>query len=303
MNIETFILAAGKGTRMKSDNLPKVMHNIAGYPMIGWIIELCKTVSSSQNLVVGHMKDSVIEFAKKSYKNISFSTQEFQNGTGGAVKTAFENCSSESTHILIIAGDTPLIKKETLDNLISSFKYNNADLALVSTTLNDPGHYGRIKRRDDGTVLKIVEYIDASDEERAICEINSGIYFISKQLLQSTLSKLDNNNKKGEYYLTDIIEIANNDGKKVIGYVEHDTLSISGINNKKELADADKVMQTKIKEDIMLSGVELISPETIYIEKGAIIEQGSTIYPGAYIKSSASIKTGKVVKPNEIIDR
>ncbi len=302
MNIETIILCAGKGTRMKSQKIPKVMHNISGFPMIGHILNTVNEFCEKKLVVVGHQAEVVENFVKNNFKNILFPIQKEQNGTGGAVKSALDFLGDDSTHVIIIAGDTPLLKKETFLNLIDFFNAKSADLVVVSTVLNDAGTYGRIKKDENGLVSNIVEFLDATPKEREIKEINSGIYLIKKDLLIETVNKLDNKNKKGEFYLTDIINIAYKLNKKVFSFAESDFFSLSGVNSKKDLADADKEMQKRIKNNLMLNGVEIINPDTVYIEFGAKIEADSVIFPNCFIGKNAEIKSGAKIMPNSFID-
>ena len=241
MNIEAVILAAGKGTRMKSD-LPKVMHNVAGKPMIAWIIEALKPVCGTLNVVTGHGREIVEEFIGKNFPEVGFSFQEVQNGTGGAVKAAVPNLSGKTEAVLICAGDTPLIKTETFEEVIKFFGETASDLVIVSTVLDDAGSYGRIERTENGDVAGIVEFLDADELQREIKEINSGIYLVEKNFLVEAVSKLENNNAKNEYYLTDIVKIAIDMHKKVSAYVEKDSFSLSGINDQEQLKEVEKVL-------------------------------------------------------------
>ena len=241
MNIEAVILAAGKGTRMKSD-LPKVMHNVAGKPMVAWIIEALKPVCGTLNVVTGHGREIVEEFISKNFPDVKFSFQEVQNGTGGAVKAAVPNLAEKTEAVLICAGDTPLIKTETFEEVIKFFGETASDLVIVSTVLDDAGSYGRIERTENGDVTGIVEFLDADEKQRGIKEINSGIYLVEKNFLVEAVSKLENNNAKNEYYLTDIVKIAIDMHKKVSAYVEKDSFSLSGINDQEQLKEVEKVL-------------------------------------------------------------
>ncbi len=241
MNIEAIILAAGKGTRMKSD-LPKVMHNVAGKPMIAWIIEALKPVCNVLNVVTGHGREIVEDFIGKNFPDVKFSFQEVQNGTGGAVRAAIPNVSDDADSVLICAGDTPLIKTETFEKAEKFFAESGSDLLIVSTILDDAGSYGRILRSENGDVAGIVEFLDADESQREIKEINSGIYLVDKRFLTDAIYKLKNNNAKKEYYLTDIVKIAVDMHKKVTAYVEHDSFSLSGINDREQLNVVEKVL-------------------------------------------------------------
>ena len=241
MKIEAIILAAGKGTRMKSD-LPKVMHNVAGKPMIAWIIEALTPVCDKLNVVTGHGRDLVEDYIGRNFHNIKFSFQEVQNGTGGAVRAAIPNVSDDVDSIFICAGDTPLIKTETFEKAEKFFLESGSDLLIVSTILNDAGSYGRIERTENGDVSGIVEYLDANESQRKIKEINSGIYLVEKHFLKEAVSQLKNNNAKQEYYLTDIVKFAVDMHKKVTAYVENDSFSLSGINDQEQLKEVEKVL-------------------------------------------------------------
>ena len=241
MKIEAVILAAGKGTRMKSD-LPKVMHNVAGKPMVAWIIEALKPICNVLNVVTGHGRNIVEDYISKNFPDVKFSFQEVQNGTGGAVKAAVPNISEKTEAVLICAGDTPLIKTETFEKAKKFFIESASDLVVVSTILDDAGSYGRIERTANGDVAGIVEFLDADESQRAIKEINSGIYLVEKNFLVEAVSQLKNNNVKSEYYLTDIVEIAVNMHKKVTAYVEKDSFSLSGINDQEQLKEVEKVL-------------------------------------------------------------
>ena len=241
MKIEAIILAAGKGTRMKSD-LPKVMHNVAGKPMIAWIIEALTPVCDVLNVVTGHGREIVEEFISMNFPDVKFSFQEVQNGTGGAVRAAIPNVSGDVDTVLICAGDTPLIKTETFEEAKKFFVESGSDLVIVSTILDDAGSYGRIERTEHGDVAGIVEFLDANESQREIKEINSGIYLVEKHFLKEAVSQLKNNNAKQEYYLTDIVKFAVDMHKKVTAYVEHDSFSISGINDQEQLKEVEKVL-------------------------------------------------------------
>ena len=241
MKIEAIVLAAGKGTRMKSD-LPKVMHNVAGKPMIAWIIEALKPVCSVLNVVTGHGREIVEDYIGKNFPDVKFSLQAVQNGTGGAVRAAIPNVSDDVDSILICAGDTPLIKTETFEKAEKFFVESGSDLLIVSTILDDAGSYGRIERTENGDVSGIVEYLDADESQRKIKEINSGIYLVEKHFLKEAVSQLKNNNAKQEYYLTDIVKFAVDMHKKVTAYVEKDSFSLSGINDQEQLKEVEKVL-------------------------------------------------------------
>ncbi|HPY15555.1 MAG TPA: NTP transferase domain-containing protein [bacterium] len=241
MKTEAIVLAAGKGTRMKS-NMPKVMHDVLSKPMIGWIMESLQPVAAYINVVTGHGRDQVEKYLSENYESIKFSFQQKQNGTGGAVRAAVPNIAGNASHIIICTGDTPLIKTETFRNAIEHFTKSGSDLTVVSTILEDAGHYGRIVRNSRNEVESIVEYLDADESERKIREINSGIYIVDKKFLVEAVFKIKNNNSKYEYYLTDIVKIANRMSRKVTAIVETDSFSLSGINDQEQLKEVEAEM-------------------------------------------------------------
>lgn len=241
MTVEAVVLAAGKGTRMKSD-LPKVLHEVNGKPMIYWIIKALKPFTSNINVVTGHGRSTVEKFVNSEFNNIKFSFQNEQNGTGGAVRSGIPNLCGNTTHVIICAGDTPLLKPETFKELIEYHEDNKNDLTVVTTILDDAGQYGRIVRDENNDVEKIVEFLDADESELPIGEINSGIYLVDKRLLVEAVFKLKNHNSKREYYFTDVIMIANLLHKKVGAFIESDFMSLSGVNDKDQLVEAEQEM-------------------------------------------------------------
>jgi len=245
MNVEAVVLAAGKGTRMKSD-LPKVLHEINGKPMIYWIVKALEPFTSDINVVTGHGRSAVEKFVNSEFNDIKFSFQNEQNGTGGAVRSGIPNLCGNTTHVIICAGDTPLLKPETFKKLIKYHEDNKNDLTVVSTILDDAGHYGRIVRDENNDVKKIVEFLDADEFELPIGEINSGIYLIDKRLLVEAVFKLKNHNSKREYYFTDVIMIAKLLHKKVGAFIESDFTSLSGVNDAEQLALAEEEMLKRL---------------------------------------------------------
>jgi len=245
MKTETVILAAGKGTRMKSD-IPKVMHEINSKPMISHIIDTVMPLSDSVNVVTGHGRSQVEKYLQKNYRNIKFSFQSKQDGTGGAVRAAIPNIASNSDIVVICAGDTPLLKTETFKKALEFFSESGSDLTVISTILEDPGHYGRIVRKNGSDIKEIVEFLDANEATQKINEINSGIYIVERKLLVEAAFKIRNNNTKHEYYLTDIVRIAVRLNKKVSVYLEEDSVSLMGVNDTDQLFLAQEEFNKKI---------------------------------------------------------
>jgi bifunctional UDP-N-acetylglucosamine pyrophosphorylase / glucosamine-1-phosphate N-acetyltransferase len=245
MKTETVILAAGKGTRMKSD-IPKVMHEINSRPMISHIVDAVLPISDSVNVVTGHGRTQVEKYLENNYEDLKFSFQSKQDGTGGAIRSAIPNIAANSDIVVICAGDTPLLKTETLKKALEFFSVSGSDLTVISTVLEDPGHYGRIVRKNGSEIKEIVEFLDANEATQKITEINSGIYIVERKLLVEAAFKIRNNNVKHEYYLTDIVKIAVRLNKKVSVYLEEDSISLMGINDSDQLVLAQEEFNKKI---------------------------------------------------------
>ncbi len=250
MKLSPVILAAGKGTRMRSETLPKVMHPLAGKPMIAWVLDAVRSFGTP-HLVVGHLREQVETFVRTYCPEARFSYQKHQDGTGGAVRCAFAEADTMVDRFLILPGDAPLLKKDTIGRLIVIYERERADLALVTCILDDPAHYGRVKRSPDGAVMAIVEYNDATEEERAIQEVNSGIYLASREFLAESLPRLTNDNAKKEYYLTDIVRDAVVHERRVVACLEDDFVSLTGINSPEELAAAERLMQARLAAGVV----------------------------------------------------
>ena len=231
--LAAIILAAGKGTRMKSD-LPKVIHCINGKELLAFVIDAAQAVSAEKIVVViGHQAEQVREaFANR---GVFFAQQKEQLGTGHAVaqaKAEFENYDGD---ILILCGDAPLIREATLRAFYNYHLSLHADVTVMTALLDEPADYGRVVKSDTGEVLKIVEFRDATAQEKEIKEINSGVYCVKAQFLFEAITKISNNNKQGEYYLTDIIEHARRNEKKVFAFVIENFFEAMGINSTEEL--------------------------------------------------------------------
>jgi bifunctional UDP-N-acetylglucosamine pyrophosphorylase/glucosamine-1-phosphate N-acetyltransferase len=243
MNLSTIILAAGKGKRMKSD-LPKVLHPLLGKPMIHYVIETAQTLGSTRIvLVIGHEKERVMEATQN--MNVKYVFQKEQLGTGHAVLQTQMMFKEYDGYILVLSGDVPLLRSETLQKLID-LQHNIDPLAsLLTTYMPDPTGYGRIVRDSSGYVSQIVEHKDANEEVRKINEINVGIYIFKSRSLFETLPLLSNNNSQGEYYLPDIIEMYVERGAKVAALPSEDVEETHGINNEAQLKHAEEILRSR----------------------------------------------------------
>ena len=237
--LATIILAAGKGVRMKSDK-PKVVFEFAGKPMIKRVVETAQKIESDIiTIVVGYKKDMIIDIIPKTEK-IKFIEQKEQNGTGHAVMVTENVFKDFDGNIFILCGDVPLLRTETLQKMLTKHKETNAACTVLTAIMDDALKYGRIIRKKNGNVLKIIEFKDATENEKLIKEINTGIYCFDAKNLFSALQKVTNNNQQKEYYLTDTLEILNNDNKLVTSVLLDDMIEASGVNSKEQLNNLEK---------------------------------------------------------------
>ena len=294
------ILAAGMGTRMKS-KMPKVLHTVCGKPLSKWVIDASKAAGADKVCaVVGHKAETVKEVLGDVCE---FALQAEQKGTGHAVMQAIDVIKNSKGEVLILNGDTPLITAETINKAIEYHKNNDNQATVITAILDDATGYGRIVRDNDGSVLKIVEQKDASEEEKKINEVNSGMYVFDAQSLVYALDKITPNNAQGEYYLTDTLEILLSAGKKIGGYAISDNDEIRGINDRVQLNEAEKIMQKRINEYHMRNGVTMRNPESVYIEDGVEIGNDTEICQNVTIKSGTKIGSDCVIGSGSMLDR
>lgn len=294
MNTVAVVLAAGQGTRMKS-KLPKVLHKALGKPMVQWVIDVLKTAGvEKQILVLGHGREQVAQVVGDQAETV---VQEEQLGTGHAVMQAAPKITDEFDTVLVICGDTPLLKADTIRSLINQHALEgNAVTVLTATTANPTG-YGRIIR--DGQQIKaIVEQKDATEEQKLIQEINTGTYCFSKDFLLSYLNRLDTNNAQKEYYLTDLLRLANEDGYHVGGCILQDFRESLGVNNRLQLSQAEAVLRQRKCEEVMLAGVTLIDPASTYIDADVEIGADTVIYPNVLLQGNTKIGCDNIIGMN-----
>ena len=294
------ILAAGMGTRMKS-KMPKVLHTVCGKPLSKWVIDASKAAGADKVCaVVGHKAETVKEVLGDVCE---FALQAEQKGTGHAVMQAIDVIKNSKGEVVILNGDTPLINAETINKAIEYHKNNGNQATVITAILDDATGYGRIVRDNDGSVLKIVEQKDASEEEKKINEVNSGMYVFDAQSLVYALDKITPNNAQGEYYLTDTLEILLSAGKKIGGYAISDNDEIRGINDRVQLNEAENIMQKRINEYHMRNGVTMRNPESVYIEDGVEIGNDTEICQNVTIKSGTKIGSDCVIGSGSMLDR
>ena len=291
------ILAAGQGTRIKS-NIPKVLHKVCGKEMVNHVIDNMREAEIEDvNVIIGNGSELVKESTKD--RNVSYSLQEEQLGTGHAVKCAKEFLQGKDGVVAVFTGDAPLTRVETIKKLIEEHIKKGNKATLLSAYVDDPTGYGRIIR-DGEEVLKIVEHKDCNEEELKVNEMNAGMYCFDIKSLLSSLEELNNNNVQGEYYLTDVIGILKSKGEKV-GSLLTDYEDTLGVNSRAQLAEAERVLRKRINQFHLDNGVTLIDPNTTYIGINAIIGKDTVIYPNNIIEGYTKIGEGCTILQNSRI--
>ena len=283
--LKSVILAAGKGTRMKSDT-PKVLHNIYDKSLVGYVIDAVNNtgLADENYVIVGHQAERVEEYIKSNFDNSKTVIQSPQLGTGHAVSMVLPYLNDFNGEVIILCGDTPLITSETIKEFVEYHRNSNSDLTVMTSIFENPTNYGRIVRGDNNSVVSIVEEKDATPEQKNIKEINAGIYCLNWQKIMPAFSDLNTNNAQGEYYLTDIIKWGNKHNLKVCGYVLKDNTEIFGINSKANLAEATRMLNKKIINKHLANGVTIIDPNTTWISPETEISADTIIYPSTYIE-------------------
>lgn len=293
MEIKSVILAAGKGTRMKSET-PKVLHKIFDKTLLGYVLDSVKFASEAF-VIVGHKAEEVTEYVNKNYAFAKTVLQTPQLGTGHAVSMVCPALENFNGLVVILCGDTPLVREETMKNFVDEHMKSGADLTVMSTIFDNPTNYGRIIRSANGALEKIVEEKDADADQKAVKEVNAGIYCLNWAKIKPAFSQLTSSNAQGEYYLTDIIEWANRQGLSVRAGVLQDSDEIYGINSRENLATATGLMNQRKLNNLMVSGVTIVDPASTWISQDTEIGADTIIYPGTYIEGSNN-KIGKRCK-------
>jgi bifunctional UDP-N-acetylglucosamine pyrophosphorylase/glucosamine-1-phosphate N-acetyltransferase len=296
-NLDVIILAAGQGTRMKSKTM-KVLHRAAGRQIIEYVLDLAAEVCDTVPVVVvGHQREDV---QKAIGGRGRFAVQEEQKGTGHAVLMAAEVLEREGSRgrrVLILSGDVPLTRPATLKQLVDQHEAEKNALTLLTMKLDDPAMYGRVVRGADGTVDRIVEMKDASPEERAIDEVNAGVYVFDTDHLFENLRGLSSNNAQGEYYLTDLIAILRNRGERVGAVIASDPTEALGVNSRADLALVEGEIQRRVVQKLMSDGVTFRNPNTVVIDSTVSIGNDSVVYPFVTIEGTTKIGSGCVIEP------
>lgn len=301
MSVTALVLAAGEGTRMKSKT-PKVLHTLLGISMLDLVLTAAADAGCSRRIVVvGHEGEKV---ASTLGADIETVTQEQQIGTANAVSIARDivmaggPSTDVADYLLVLSGDVPLLRSETLAELVSACKDNRAWASILTATLEDPFGYGRILRDDKGCITGIVEEKDATLEQKEICEINTGIYCFKLDGLFDRLGRINNDNAQGEYYLPDIFPLLLDEGLSVIGLEAADPSEAGGVNSRIQLAETTALLRKRINAKWMVAGVTIVAPEMTWISPLAIFERDVTILPNTHVMGESVIEEDSVLGPD-----
>ncbi len=293
--LTTVLLAAGAGTRMRSDKA-KCAHEVAGLPMLNWVLRAAQEAGSTGNIVVvGHQAEEIEALVPEGTRCV---LQAERLGTGHAVQCATEALSVDSGTVLVLCGDTPLLRGLTLAQACQEHRTSGNAATVLTGVLEDPHGYGRVIRDENGHVFGIVEQADATEQQRTIREINTGVYLFDAAALLAALPELTNNNRQGEYYLTDVLGILRDAGKPVGAYVVPDAEETFGVNDRAQLAQAESVLLTRIRTAHMKAGVTFRLPESTWVGADVRIGEDALILPGCMLEGKTTIGAGCVVGPN-----
>lgn len=296
-SLQAIVLAAGKGTRMNSA-LPKVAHRAAGRPLLHYVLDGCRRLGAETLVVVGHQADTVRETCAD-HPELRFAVQEPQRGTGHAVQVALRESRSavEPSAILVLAGDVPLLRAETLSALCALREQSGAAAALISFRTPSPASYGRIVRDDAGRVTRIVEARDASPAERLINEVNASIYVFDGPKLRAAIDRVDSNNAQGEFYLTDVVGLLVAGGERVEALVLDDPGDAVGVNTPAELAAVETALYARRAGEMILAGASIERPDTVLIGPDVSLAAGARIRAFTILEGRTLVEAGAVVGP------
>lgn len=303
MTTSAIVLAAGKGTRMRSD-LPKPLHDVCGRPLLAWVLDAFDAVELAEvAVVVGHGRDEVVASLEHHFptRRFRYAEQLAQRGTGDATAVGLAELEiadpgyDDEDDVIVVPGDTPLLRAETILQLVAKHRVGGAACTMITARVPDPTGYGRILR-DGESVAAIVEHRDATEDQRAIDEINAGMFCFRRSLLAPALRMISGDNAQGELYLTDVIGILTESGHRVAAH-EADPVEISGVNDRAQLGAVAAVIGARIVNGHMAAGVTVVQPSSTVIEAGATIEPDVVIHPATVIEGSTTIASGAVIGP------
>jgi bifunctional UDP-N-acetylglucosamine pyrophosphorylase / glucosamine-1-phosphate N-acetyltransferase len=302
MSLHTVVvLAAGEGTRMKSTT-PKVLHTVAGRSLLGHVLNAVAALNPAHTrVVVGSGREKVEAHIAAIAPSVTTVFQEVRGGTGHATQLALAGMTPTGT-ILVLAGDTPMLTTQSLASLVEGHTAGGFTASVLTAEHPDPTGYGRIIRGDDGSLLRIVEEKDADEFEKAIEEINSGVYVFDAVKLAGAIGKLRNDNAQGELYLTDVIEILRNEGGKIAAVCIDDFTEILGVNDRVQLAESAALLRDRVNEQLMRSGVTIVDPASTWVDATAEIAQDVTLLPGTLISGKTTIASGAIIGPRTTLN-
>lgn len=301
-DLDILIMAAGLGTRMRS-NRAKVLHELDGRPLVNHVVETALAIEPHKVfVVVGHQAEDVEKAVLAEFPDgpIEFVNQERQLGTGDAVNSARPHLGDTDGTLLVLSGDVPLIRGETLESLIAHHKKHHgrgAACTVLSVRLKDPAGYGRVVRDENGEFDGVIEQRDATDEQLELDEINTGIWCFDTRKLFGALARLDNKNDQGEYYLTDVPQILRRDGEEIAIYLSDNTVEVEGVNDRRQLAAMEQAIRTATVDRLMTEGVTFLDPGASYVSSRAVIGRDTVIHPNVAIEGRSSIGESCVVRP------
>ena len=294
------VLAAGEGTRMKSQ-IPKVLHEIAGRSILGHVLAATAPLGAKElRVVVGSSRERVEGHVAQIAPGASIVVQEQRNGTGHAVQLALADAQAEGS-VLILAGDTPLLRSNTLQEFIDAHYEYNSVASVLTSIVPEPFGYGRIIRSESEQLLRIVEERDATLEQREIDEINTGVYIFDIATLRNAVAQLKSSNAQGELYLTDVIALIQGEGKQVAAILSNDYTETLGINDRAQLAECGAIMRDRINDEWMRSGVTIIDPATTWIDLDVKIAPDVTILPGSILRGTTVVDAGALIGPRSTL--
>lgn len=316
MTVSAIVMAAGKGTRMRSD-LPKPLHGVCGRPILAWVVDALSGAapdpivmpdSAAPNsivMVVGHGRELVTESLLASFpgRDFVFAEQLTQRGTGDAAAVGLaaldvhDGSYDDDDHVLVLAGDTPLLRAETIAGLVAAHRQSGAAATMITALVDDPTGLGRVVRSSRGDVAAIVEHRDASADQLRINEINASMYCFRRSMLGPALRRITTDNAQGEMYLTDVIEILTESGHTVMPFPA-DAVEISGVNDRSQLSAAAEVVAARTRHELMKSGVAIVHPSSTMIDATVTIEPNATILGSCQLEGSTHVEAGAVVGPN-----
>lgn len=301
MNVYAVILAAGSGTRMKTGKcLPKVLHPMLGSPMIEFVVRAVSAIKPKKTVVVIGKDHQIIRESLKNWKNLEFAFQQKPLGTANALSASLGTLGDINGTVLVLNGDMPLVSAPTLKKFLSLHKKYGNSLSVASFIAKDPFAYGRILRGKDGKAVKIVESLDADKTELELKEVNSGLYAIEQSALK-LIKKIKKNPKKGEYYITDLLELALKHGLRADAYTVGDESEFAGVNTLTELNSAQEILRQKAIASLIKKGVIFIDAGSTFVHPSAQIGSGTVIYPNVFIEGETSIGSGCKIYPNSRI--